>query len=433
MQVERDVAPIPVALFCAAAFIVVQDTLTLVGLQGPATVVIFVVLAFEALLGARKSRTAFSTRGAVWPSVWFVGWATVLFAVLDPSVIGFQNLTVWAMFPLTVGTVYAAAQWGTFARIYPWFRTAAIASSLIYIAQVVATGIGSGQPLYSARGAGWMALLALTIIIPRVVLYRESWLPALLPISALVLSLSRTPIAIAAVMVVIALALRPARGNSPTVARVMGRFIGVSAIVGAALVWAVQNVPFISERFTNGDGFAVGGVTINSSGRAVLWDLTIQQWLTSPWVGHGPGSAQELITARFPNYISHPHNEYLRMLDDTGIIGLGLWSLGVLFFIVRTARALTKARDQESRVIHLSALLGLILLTIGAVTDNVTIALYIPLLVGSMLGLSAARSEDIRVDPSRVEDVGVRFFASRAGLGRSAILQAPSSIHRSSR
>lgn len=433
MEEQRDKAPIPVALFCAAAFIIVQDTLTLVGLQGPATVAIFVLLALEALLGATKIRTAFSTRGAVWPSVWFVGWAAVLFVVLNPSLIGFQNLTVWAMFPLTVGTVYAAAQWGTFARIYPWFRTAAIASSLIYIAQVAATGIGSGQPLYSARGAGWMALLALTIIIPRVVLYRESWLPALLPIVALVLSLSRTPIAIAAVMIVIALALRPVRGSSPTVARVVGRFVGVSAVVGAALVWAVQNVPFISERFTNGDGFAVGGVTINSSGRAVLWDLTIQQWLTSPWIGHGPGSAQELITARFPNYISHPHNEYLRMLDDTGIIGLSLWSLGVLFFIVRTARALAKARDQESRVIHLSALLGLVLLTIGAITDNVTIALYIPLLVGSMLGLSAARSEDVRVDSSRVEEAAARLFSPKAKQGSRARVHAPSSLHGFSR
>ncbi|MGZ0069643.1 O-antigen ligase family protein [Microbacterium arborescens] len=426
MQSEEKVR-VPLALVFAAAFIVVQDTLTLVGLQGPATVAIFVVLTVEALTTAGRNRTAFSTRGAIWPSVWFVIWAGVLYVLLNPSVVGFQNLVVWALFPLAVGTVYAQAKWGTYARIYPWVRAAAVASSLIYIAQVAATGIGSGEPLYSARGAGWLALLALTIVLPRVVLFKESWWPALLLLGAIVLSLSRTPMAIAAGMIVIAWALRATRGIPPTGARFAGRLILAGGVLGAALVWAVLNVPFITERFTNGDGFSIGGITINSSGRAVLWEMTIQQWLASPWVGHGPGSAQELITERFPNYISHPHNEYLRILDDTGIIGLVLWSMGIVFFAVRALAALRTAKDRESRAIHLSALLGVLLVLVGSATDNVTISLYIPLVVGSMLGLSAMRREDLRIQPDRVAAEEFALFTRReqgAGPVRSAGISA---------
>jgi O-antigen ligase len=405
---------IPVALWFAVMFIVAQDTLAAIGVQGPATVVILMLLALDVLSGIRRERTAFGSRGVAWPSVIFVMWGAVLLAVLNPSVEGLQNLIVWTMFPLVVGTVYAGAQWGTYERVYPWVHKAAIAASLIYIAQVAATGIGSSDPIYTARGAGWLALSALTIVLPRVVLYKESWWTPLLLLSAIVLSQSRTPMAIAVVMIVVAWGLRNAKGKPPTAARFVTRVIATGVLIGSGALWAVQNVPFISERFTVGDGYTVGGVTINSSGRSVLWEMTIQHWLESPWIGHGTGSAQQLITARFPDYISHPHNEYLRILADTGIVGLSLWVLGVLFFAVRVSLALRAARDRESRAIHLAALLSLIMFALGAITDNVTISVHMPLLVGSMIGLSAARRQDVRENPDRVDVDGQQpLFSAR--------------------
>lgn len=403
----------PLALPAAAFFIVVQDSLTIVKLQGPVTVLLVGALIVQALATVGNSRTAFGTPGAPWPLAWFVFWAAALFVLLGFSVEGFQNLLVWAMFPLVIGTVYALARRDSFERLYPWVRRAAVASSLIYLVQCAMTGVGSGGPPYSARGAGWLALLALAIVLPRIVLYKEGWMPAILLLATIVVSVSRTPMAIAAIMVVIAVALRNRRGKPPTAARFVTRVIVSSAAVGAVVLFAIQNVPFIQERFTNGDGVSVGGITINSSGRAVLWDLTTQQWALSPWIGHGPGTAQEMISARFPNFISHPHNEYLRILDDTGIVGMTLWGLGVLILLIRTSRALGSARDNESRVIHLGALLGIIILVIGAATDNVTIALYIPLLVGSMLGLSAARFADSQRDPHYTEDDPLQLLSSK--------------------
>lgn len=380
---------LPVAVAIALAFILVQDTLsTLLGVQAIITILIAAALSIIGLSTVTATRSALGTRAVPLSMQLFLFWALLRFA-LNPSEAGVQNLLIWFIFPATIAVVYARADLATFARVYPWWKWLSVVASVVYIIEVLRDGIGAGTFPYSARGVGWVSLFALVLVVPVTATRRESWLPAAVIVTAIALSLSRTPLAIAAVLLIITFAFRPMHNERPGAARIATRLTVMTALVSIVAYVVVTRVPAIQERFTQGDGFSLGGLEINSSGRSVLWALTIEQWEHSPWTGNGPGAAQSMITALFPGWISHPHNEYLRFLDDTGVVGLTLWSLGMLALLARACRAVTRTTDVQARAAHIAAALAILTVLLGSVTDNLTVYIYCMMMAGTIVGLSS--------------------------------------------
>jgi O-antigen ligase len=385
---------VPIAVAVALAFIVVQDTLnTLVGAQGAVTIAVAGVLAITGIATFAADRTALSTRAVPFFMQLFLVWATVRFA-MAPSSVGLQNLLVWFIFPATIGVVYARSQRGSFERTYPWWKWLSVVASIVYLLEVLRSGVGAGSAPYSARGAGWVCVFALVLVVPVTAAKRASWWPAGLLVAVIALSLSRTPLAIAAVLLIIVIALRPFKRQRPSSVRVMFRFLVMTSLVAVAAYLLVTRVDVIRDRFTQGDGYSFGGVEINSSGRSVLWSLTIDQWKQSPWIGHGPGSAQIMITKLFPGWISHPHNEYLRFLDDTGVVGLTLWGLGMVMLLARAVQSVVRTSEIHDRSLHIAAALSVLVILLGSITDNLTVYIYCAMIAGSVIGMSARRAED---------------------------------------
>lgn len=62
---------------------------------------------------------------------------------------------------------------------------------------------------------------------------------------------------------------------------------------------------------------------LNWSGRNNFWTLAIEQWQSNPIMGTGMGQSRRVIQERFG--FDHPHNDYLRILWEGGVIG------GILF------------------------------------------------------------------------------------------------------
>ncbi len=128
-----------------------------------------------------------------------------------------------------------------------------------------------------------------------------------------------------------------------------------------------------------------------------------------PWIGHGVGSADDLINRVYSTAVGHPHNDYLRLLHDYGLLGTCLWGIGYALLLMRTWRAwhvstVTKregrTHDSSSELrIHAAAFLALVGVAIAMITDNAIVYMYVigPLgvLVGLSLGLSG-RSIDMR-------------------------------------
>jgi O-antigen ligase len=157
------------------------------------------------------------------------------------------------------------------------------------------------------------------------------------------------------------------------------------------------------ERFFSGDtSIHVGDVRINASGRLNIWPVIIESARESPILGKGLGSSQELIQAVMP-VAGHPHNDYLRIGHDLGLIGLSFlcvalvtW-LGSLFSHWRRAIEF----DPQGGQVQLAGVLGLLGLMLVMFTDNAIIYPFImgPLgiLVGAGLGHSEVTAETGRL------------------------------------
>lgn len=112
-------------------------------------------------------------------------------------------------------------------------------------------------------------------------------------------------------------------------------YILSAGAIGAVVLLAAGGG--ILERFTSvGDLLSSDNVyDLNSSvgWRLHFWDEIVRRFWDRPWFGFGAGSSVMLGVELF-GVEAAPHNGYLRVLYETGIVGFTafLWVLGVMFW-----------------------------------------------------------------------------------------------------
>jgi O-antigen ligase len=317
------------------------------------------------------------------PLVTFAIWALVVLAFV-PTAEGIQNVAVYVAFVAALTATAASSSAGTASRVLHIMSVVAVAVALVSI-------VGSLFPqllVYGDRSFALAALVLLAVVVPstsRHVAIRFA--PALLLV-AMVLSLSRTATFVGVLMLPL-IVLR--RG------RVSSRSFRILALYSASalLLWllATRYAPF-RDRFLVGDSYSVGGVALNTSGRSAIWAGTLESIREGNlWVGQGPGSAAAFVVERFPP-IMHPHNEYLRLWHDFGLIGLSMFVLGYCLLMWRALKAARHASEADASV-HWSAFLGLSAVAAAAVTDNVLVYPFVMVPLGVLVGLSVARSAHV--------------------------------------
>lgn len=144
---------------------------------------------------------------------------------------------------------------------------------------------------------------------------------------------------------------------------------------------------YFSNSFAGGDqALVINGVHINTSGRVGMWQVIIESWLNRPMLGYGiPGPPEMLEIPRW----SHPHNDYLRILHQFGIVGLVLFLTFLLSLIKRIKLVLTSANlHKDSKVIVMTAYFSSLALLCVMFTDNAIVYSYVVYPIMSLLGLS---------------------------------------------
>jgi O-antigen ligase len=168
--------------------------------------------------------------------------------------------------------------------------------------------------------------------------------------------------------------------------------LSVVLVVGSSYL-AITHIASLHDRFFEGDTrLQVGGAAINVTGREFLWRITLDSWRESPWVGKGAGSAEELVRRVSPDN-EHPHNDYLRVLHDYGVVGLGLWLLTIVNLLWATWKAWARASyaDNPEAQPHLAAFLSLVAFAAGMITDNVIVYVFVTAPLGILVGASIGR------------------------------------------
>ena len=153
------------------------------------------------------------------------------------------------------------------------------------------------------------------------------------------------------------------------------RAAGAIISAGVLLFYVMQQSIGLQHRFFGGEFDPSASLfdiaqNVNVSGRNLVWALTFwDYWSHNHWIGQGAGSSAQLLSDVFEE-AGVPHNEYLRILHDTGVIGLALFLIGVigLFHLLRSLLHKSITIQQRLFVTLALALLGGYIVI--AISDN---------------------------------------------------------------
>jgi O-antigen ligase/tetratricopeptide (TPR) repeat protein len=168
------------------------------------------------------------------------------------------------------------------------------------------------------------------------------------------------------------------------------------------------------------------------NGRGDAWSLAIRTWKAFPVWGTGLGSFPAATSAFYLRdfqdiHFSHAESEYLQMLTEGGLVGVGI-ALVALAAIVRLGRrALIGAQAPQDRTLVLGALTGGLALLIQCVSD---FPLHIPavaisalILAGHLyrMGLEAHERDLEMLDAAPARSRPPRFAPALGGVAMVAL------------
>jgi O-antigen ligase len=154
----------------------------------------------------------------------------------------------------------------------------------------------------------------------------------------------------------------------------------IGTLVVAVLI-AIPFAPPVLERtlgFVPGPGELVTMLSdpralysaINWEGRQMFWIVVFDAFRSSPVFGLGLGASSFILAVQFPIF-QNPvvHNDYLRLLSDTGLIGVLLFTLALGAWLLVAVRG-ARIADRTVREYALPAVGCIAALAIIGITDN---------------------------------------------------------------
>ena len=284
----------------------------------------------------------------------FVGWALLSMVWFRPSFAGVQNTLVYASFAGVIPVTAAAVIRGDLSmRVARAAISGAILLACVFeLGNLVVGGVGSDAvvgarsfALVGVVGVGWgvaharfgqqRVALAGAVVLPAGPMFQ--------PLAHGLCGVSRR------------------RGTREFLDfRNAARFFRSVLIIGTigviAYVCVTSFGPLASRFQAQGDLQTVGSVAVNLEGRSNLWRITWDSYVKSPIIGQGAGSS-EVAIAQVLGRSSHPHDDYLRVLHDFGIDGLGPLAAALAAILTHSVRAAGRVRrDDPAAPVHYSRL-----------------------------------------------------------------------------
>lgn len=385
---------LPVAMAVGILWLGISEITRITGMQGPLSVILAVGLATGGVFVILTRAHEISKMSGIQIPV-FLSWATFAFVTLAALVLhavynraSIQNVSIYITFVvilLCTATASYTIRDRKLLRIIVWFSLIGTVPFFAVSIPVVLSSpgerfIGTGSiPGVAAIGLactmglsrGWFRLIV-TILLSLII----------------VSSLSRVYV----VFVLVCLTL-PSRTKG-TVKRFFIIWIVRAILAGAAGVIAMLLVPSLHDRFVVNDGSSLFGIDIGTSGRDDLWTSLMSQLNSGNVVfGHGPGAAEMYITNHFGT-ITQPHNDYLRLIFDFGVVGLLPWILGLLLLFIFALQHLTYSiRRGEDAGLAIACVLCAALIAGSALLDNVAIYVFMMAPVAVLFGTLFKRGD----------------------------------------
>jgi O-antigen ligase len=304
-----------------------------------------------------------------------------LMAVAPPSLYGMQNVSVLTLFVLSLMAASlpsrtAELRLRVFDSCFTWACTFLAGGFLVQV------GLGVG-PYGTGMAHARDLALALTLAVAWNLsgAGRQSRWFVVLFIAAILLSLSRTAVAVVAATGLIIWSLRV--DESKRILRLVG-----ATLAAGLIIWVTVNTDNpLRDRFVTGDvSLDIFGLRLNAMGRTAMWEATLESASRAPLLGHGAGSAGALMQSTVHPAIAHPHNDYLRLYHDFGLIVGGIWVLGMLGILARRLRSVWRGATANSGL-DLAGFGAVVVVLLCMVTDNVIVYAFVMAPAGYIIGL----------------------------------------------
>ncbi len=169
-------------------------------------------------------------------------------------------------------------------------------------------------------------------------------------------------------------------------------------LVLAAMIVIAGYSFFLTERvqqktFYSGSGsfqdIRWDNPNLATSGRRYIWDHMQGQIDSRPWFGHG-ANASEPFVLKLTGAMTHPHNDWLRLLYDYGYVGTVIFSFCMLWQMVHLLRTGMKTAG-VTRILFYAGASSFLAFCLFMSTDNIILyAAYFGNLQFTIIGLAYA-------------------------------------------
>jgi len=157
------------------------------------------------------------------------------------------------------------------------------------------------------------------------------------------------------------------------------------AVFGGLLIALAVAIPFVPPVLERSLGFvptpgelfelvrspALLYHSINWEGRQTLWAVGAQGFFADPLTGLGLGASSALLRENLTGFQGAQvvHNEYIRLASDLGIVGVVMYFIAVLAWLVAATRGALRGNDLVREYAY-PAVGGIIGWALIAITDN---------------------------------------------------------------
>ena len=142
----------------------------------------------------------------------------------------------------------------------------------------------------------------------------------------------------------------------------------------------ILNQRFRERMFYGDEGGSVDAVLnnplaeiqhIHGSGRFDAWDIILNKFfLPNPAVGSGIGATQHYFYSQIGGGIGVIHSEYVRLLSEVGVLGLGLFLVTILVYLAQLINTFRSSSNAETKKYALAGIGGVVAYVIFMATDN---------------------------------------------------------------
>lgn len=373
----------PTVLAVAAIlWLLVAEPLRILSLQGQIAAVMAMLIA-ASLPVAFIRRPGLARVTGYTSLLVFLGWAGCVSVWIGFDRNGVQNMSIYIIF---VGTLILSAEGSihtNYEKILVLGRRAALLGSIPFLVLELLKGSDIGRLIGTGAIPG-VASIGLVICLTSKRSFGMRILILIFSVT-IFMSLSRAYIVFALICLSV-----PSLQTS-TLRKFFLHFAArllTSTLIG---VLVMTQFPPLRDRFLINDGKSIAGLDIGTSGRDNLWASLWDSILHGNFIlGNGAGSAERVIEESFYS-IKQPHNDYLRILNDFGLIGLTLWCLGLLVVVCIMARRFCVSYGSDVSALHLSGFISLLLVILSSFLDNVVIYVFLMAPIGLLVGLSIGR------------------------------------------